>query len=239
MNKKVMSSSEKQVNLIMVGKILINFFFLISISFNSLSEILYEKDNIIITDIDIKIYQKHYKNNYGLNINNTNALKDLVLIENVINNLKKNNSEFMDKLDQQILMQYESENLGNENILNFIRFSKIRNEFIVNYFQNELNSEEIKNLFSNLDSLNLPISKDKCLIIKEILDLKNNFEFIDSYIDYLKNKSDKIMITINGNKYHVCIDSIIFKELENLIVEYIQMQINEEFQSFVYERAKN
>ena len=239
MNKKVMSSSEKQVNLIMVGKILINFFFLISISFNSLSEILYEKDNIIITDIDIKIYQKHYKNNYGLNINNTNALKDLVLIENVINNLKKNNSEFMDKLDQQILMQYESENLGNENILNFIRFSKIRNEFIVNYFQNELNSEEIKNIFSNLDSLNLPISKDKCLIIKEILDLKNNFEFIDSYIDYLKNKSDKIMITINGNKYHVCIDSIIFKELENLIIEYIQMQINEEFQSFVYERAKN
>ena len=108
------------------------------------------KDNIIITDIDIKIYQKHYKNNYGLNINNTNALKDLVLIENVINNLK-NNSEFMDKLDQQILMQYESENLGNENILNFIRFSKIKNEFIVNYFQNELNSEEIKNLFSNLD----------------------------------------------------------------------------------------
>ena len=106
MNKKVMSSSEKQVNLIMVGKILINFFFLISISFNSLSEILYEKDNIIITDIDIKIYQKHYKNNYGLNINNTNALKDLVLIENVINNLKKNNSEFMDKLDQQILMKY-------------------------------------------------------------------------------------------------------------------------------------
>ena len=142
-----MSSSEKQVNLIMVGKILINFFFLISISFNSLSEILYEKDNIIITDIDIKIYQKHYKNNYGLNINNTNALKDLVLIENVINNLKKNNSEFMDKLDQQILMQYESENLGNENILNFIRFSKIRNEFIVNYFQNELSSEEIKNIF--------------------------------------------------------------------------------------------
>ncbi len=239
MNKKVMSSSEKQVNLIMVGKILINFFFLISISFNSFSEILYEKDNIIITDIDIKIYQKHYKNNYGLNINNTNALKDLVLMENVINNLKKNNSEFMDKLDQQILIQYESENLGNENILNFIRFSKIRNEFIVNYFQNELNSEEIKNLFSNLDSLNLPISKDKCLIIKEILDLKNNFEFIDSYIDYLKNKSDKIMITINGNKYHVCIDSIIFKELENLIIEYIQMQINEEFQSFVYERAKN
>ena len=85
----------------------------------------------------------------------------------------------------------------------------------------------------------LPISKDKCLIIKEILDLKNNFEFIDSYIDYLKNKSDKIMITINGNKYHVCIDSIIFKELENLIIEYIQIQINEEFQSFVYERAKN
>ena len=64
MNKKVMSSSEKQVNLIMVGKILINFFFLISISFNSFSEILYEKDNIIITDIDIKIYQKSLKLQY-------------------------------------------------------------------------------------------------------------------------------------------------------------------------------
>lgn len=239
MNKKVMFFLEKQVNLIMVDKIFIYLFYFIFVTFNTYSEVLYEKNNIIITDIDIKTYKELYENNYGLNINDASALKDLVLIENVINNLENNNSEFMDRLDEQIQMQFGNMNLNNKSVKNFIRFLKIRDEFTVNYFQNNLNIEEVQNLFNSLVSLKLPISNNNCLIIKEILDLKNNIEFIKSYIDSLKNSTDKILITINDKEYQVCIDNVISKNLENIIIEYIQNQTNDDFEAFVYERAKS
>ena len=37
---------------------------------------------------------------------------------------------------------------------------------------------EIFNIFNNIENLNLPISENNCLIIKEVIDLKDNNEFI-------------------------------------------------------------
>ena len=81
MNKKVMYFLKKQVILIMViKKFFLNFYFFI-FYINSYSNIIYDKNNIIITEFDIKIYQQLYKQNYNLDINNnSNSLKDLVLI---------------------------------------------------------------------------------------------------------------------------------------------------------------
>ena len=56
-----------------------------------------------------------------------------------------------------------------KNFKRFFRFSRIRDEFIINYFQNKLNINELKNLFKKFDNLNLPISENNCLIINEIL----------------------------------------------------------------------
>ena len=47
---------------------------------NALSEIIYNKNNLIITNIDLNNYKQIYKNNYNLDIDNNNALKDLVLM---------------------------------------------------------------------------------------------------------------------------------------------------------------
>ena len=44
---------------------------------------IYKKNNIVITNIDIEVYID-YKSNYGYEINQDNALKDLVLIKNLI-----------------------------------------------------------------------------------------------------------------------------------------------------------
>ena len=43
--------------------------------------------NLIITDIDVEIYKQLYKNSYGADINNTNTLKDLILIKKVMKDL--------------------------------------------------------------------------------------------------------------------------------------------------------
>ena len=215
-------------------KILCYLFFIIFLSYNINSNILYDKDDIIVTDIDIQIYIKLYKDNYRSDINTSNSLKDLVLIKHVIRNLSKNNPEFIKRIDKEILNQYGLQSFENDNIREFLRFSKIRDEFIINYFQSKLDINEIKNIFKNLDNLNLPISDKDCLIIKEVINLQYNEEFIENLFKNLKNNTKEYLITINGNKYNVCIDQKIFQNIEKLIVEYIQSQTDEEFERFVY-----
>lgn len=223
----------------MVTKKLKYLFFVVFFSLNINASIIYEKNNKIVTDIDLEIYKQLYKENYGSEINNKNALKDLILIKGVIEDLIKKNPDFINKIDKEILSQFGTKPMENENIKEFIRFSKIRDEFIINYFRNELKVEEVKNIFKNLDNLNLPISDDNCLLIKEIINLQSNTEFIENFFNNLKNDSNEFVITLNKKKYSVCLDQKTFKSIEKLIVEYIQMQTKEEFEKFVYGKTSN
>ena len=218
----------------MVIKFLFYFFFLISICVNSYTGILYDKDNLIITDIDVEIYRQLYNNSYGADINNTNILKDLILIKKVMKDLNNNNPKFINKIDNDISRQYGIESLEDTNLKEFLRFAKIRDEFIINYFQNKLEVSEIINLFNSLENLNLPISDNNCLIINEVVDLKNNEEFAESLFLNLKNNTNEFTLMINKKKYKVCIDEVAFKSIENLVIKYIQNQTNDEFKKFVY-----
>lgn len=223
----------------MVTKKLKYLLFVVFFSLNINASIIYEKNNKIVTDIDLEIYKQLYKENYGSEINNKNALKDLILIKGVIEDLIKKNPDFINKIDKEILSQFGTKPMENENIKEFLRFSKIRDEFIINYFRNELKVEEVKNIFKNLDNLNLPISDNNCLLIKEIINLQSNTEFIENFFNNLKNDSNEFVITLNKKKYSVCLDQKTFKSIEKLIVEYIQMQTKEEFEKFVYGKTNN
>ncbi len=223
----------------MVIKKLVYFIFTIFVSMNLNANILYEKNNLVITDIDVNFYTQLYKNNYGVDIGKSNSLKDLILIKNVIKDLSNNNQEFINKIDQQILAQYGKESLENPNLKEFLRFSKIRDEFNINYFNNILDIIELKSLFKSLDNLNLPISDSNCLIINDVIDLKDNEEFIKNFFINLKNNSNEFQIKINNKNYNVCIDELKFKTIENLIIQYIQSQTKDEFTKFVYEKTKN
>lgn len=223
----------------MVNKKLIVVFLSLFFYHYSHSNVIYEKDNLIITEIDVRAYQQLYKNNYNLEINNSNSIRDLVLINNVIQHLEINNPEFIDKIDTEISMRYGQNSLKEDGTRNFLRFSRIRDEFIINYFQNKLNLNEVKNIFSQLDSLELPISIDNCLIIKEVLNLNKNEEFIESFLNNLKNNTREFEVIINKIKFKVCINETIYKNIEKLIIEYIQLKTAEEFETFVYEKTKN
>ena len=221
-----------------IKKIIIIFFSIIF--YQSLySNVLYEKDNLVITEIDVNVYKKLYKDIYNLDINKANSIKDLVLINNVIQHLEINNPEFINKIDTEISMRYGQNYLKEDGTRNFLRFSRIRDEFIINYFQDKLNLNEMKNIFSQLDSLNLPTSNDNCLIINEVLNLKDNEEFIESFLNNLKKNTREFEITINKIKIKVCMNEKTFNSIEKLIVEYIQLKTAEEFETFVYEKSKN
>ena len=238
MSKKVMYFLKRRVILIMVIKVFFKLLVLLFLFKYSYANIIYNKNNIVITEFDIEIYQQLYKQNYNLDINKSNSLKDLVLIYNLINNLESNNPEFLNKVDSEILKRLGQESFENDGIKNFLRFSRIRDEFIINYFQNKLELIELINLFKDLGSLELPISNNDCLIINEIVDLKDNEKFVENFFKNLKNNNQNFQIMIGNIEYKVCIDELKYRNIENLIVEYIQIQTAEEFEKFVYEKSK-
>ena len=238
MSKKEIYFLKKQVILIMVIKVFFKLLLLIFLYQYSYSNIIYEKNNIVITEFDVKIYQKLYKQNYNSNINKSNSLKDLVLINKLIKYLEVNNPEFLKKIDYEILLRLGEDSFENDGVKNFFRFSRIRDEFILNYFQNKLELIELNNLFKNLDSLELPISDNNCLIINDIVDLKDNEKFVENFYKNLKNNTQDFQVTVNDIKYNVCINELIYRDIENLIVEYIQIQTAKEFEKFVYEKSE-
>ena len=223
----------------MVYKILIKIIIFLFYSLNSFSNILYDNKGLIITDIELNIYKDFYFKYHNNEINDANSLKDLVLIKSVIRELKKNNSDFVSKIDDELTGRYGRDILKNETILNFYRFSRIRDEFIYDYFRNKLSVEEIEYIFKNLNELNLPISENNCLVISEIINFKEDKEFINNFFFNLKNNTNNYEIKINGLNYNVCIDSAKYYELEQLIVSYIRSQTDKEFEYFVYEKTRN
>lgn len=221
----------------MVYKKLIIFFFLF-MCINANSEIIYHKKDIVVTNIDVDSYIELYEDNYGVKINYSSAIKDVVLIKNLLNYLEKNNKAFIDKINQKIISQYGIDSFENYNVRFFLSFLIIRDEFIIDYFQNDLVENEIINIFSKLEVLNLPISENNCLIIKEIMDLKNNNSFIENFYLNLKNNSKNFKVKIDKITYDVCIDQINFKKMENLIIRYIQSKTSKKFESFVYDKTE-
>ena len=54
------------------------------------ANIIYDKNNVIISELDLNYYKEMHYEKYDENINNSKALKNLVIIKNVISSLKKN-----------------------------------------------------------------------------------------------------------------------------------------------------
>ena len=223
----------------MVYRFLIKIVLVIFFSLNTFAVVLYDKNELIITDIELNIYKDLYLKNYKYEIQDSNGLKDLVLLNNVIKDLKKNNIEFINKIDKEIISMFGENIVNNEIVLNFYRFSKVRDEFIYNYFRNNLNVDEIANIFKDLKVLNLPISENNCLVIKDVVDLKNNREFIESFFYNLKNNTNDYKAKIRNLFFNVCIDENSYYKIEQLIVSYIRIQTEKEFENFIYEKTKN
>ena len=123
--------------------------------------------------------------------------------------------------------------------MNFYRFAKIRDEFIYNYFRNDLGVDEIIKIFKDLNMLNLPISENNCLVIKEIIDLKENKDFINNFFNNLKNSTREYKVKIDEVNYDVCINESSYYQLEQLIISYIRLQTEKEFEYYVYEKTTN
>ena len=201
------------------------------------SNIIYDKNNILITDIEINGYLNLYKNNFGNNISKNEAIKNIVIIKKTINFLQNNNPNYLSNLDLLIEKEYTKEIFNDQVSLYFIRFQKIRNDFISEYFNNNFDIKDLKNIFSNFDNLKIPISKNKCLTIEKLHDVINNEQFAKNYFEYIKKNKKNFEIVINNEIYTACINSKLISNLEKEIIIYIQNKTEKNFYDFIYSRA--
>ena len=198
------------------------------------SNVIFNKKNISITDIEMNSYKKIYKDNYGQILSDNKALKEIFLIKKTINFLIDNNSEFIKSIDNKINLEFSQNIFKNEILLNFFRFNLIKNEFINDYFQNKFDVEDLELIFNSIDELILPLSKNECLTIEKLQDVTNDKNFIFNYYENIKKNSKDFKTKINNITYNVCKNDKNFKILENQILKFIENKTSGEFDEFIY-----
>lgn len=209
---------------------------LILLPLNLFSNIIYDKNNIIITDIDLVYYKQLYFENFTKEINNSSALKNIVILKNVINNFEKKNPEFIKKIDEILVQEYGKKTTDIPIARDFMRYFKIRNEFIIEYFNINFNLNDLENIFNSIDKFELPISDNDCLTIIKLVNFKSDDSFLNEYYNNLRKKTKKYETIINDKKYDICINSKTHKFIENKILNYIEFKTEKDFEKFVYEQ---
>ena len=217
----------------MVFRIVIIFFLKLNLAF---SNIIYDKNEITITDLEINNYIRLYENNYGKNLSKNKAIKNIVLIKKTINTLIKENPEYILNLDQKMKLEFGEKIFKNEILINFLRFQNIRNEFISDYFKNKFTIEDLQLVLSNLKELKFPLSINKCLTIETVQNLNGNEQFISNFYKNLKENQKSFKVNLNNIIYDVCIDNELFKNLESTIINYIENKTEDEFNKFIYKK---
>ena len=207
---------------------------LILISKISFSNVIYDKNEILITEIELNQYIDLYKNTYNVDLKKNKAVKNIVLLKQTINSLMENNKILLEKLDNKIKLEYGNEIFETQIIVDFIRYNKIRNEFITNFFINNFKINDLKLIFASLEELKLPVSKDNCIIIDKIKDLKNDDIFLSSFFESFKNNNNNFQTKINNQLYSVCINEVTYKKIENMIINYIEIKTQNDFNKFIY-----
>ena len=202
------------------------------------SNIVYDKNEIIITEIDLDYYNQVYFENFGEIQNEFEAIKNIVVIKKFIDNFKKNNPLFLKKIDEILNEEFNSEIMDIQIVRDFIRYYKIKNEFIYEFYDKRFNIEDLKNIFNSFEKIELPISKNNCLTIFKVIDLKGNIDFLNNFYANLKKKDKKYEVIIDNEIYNVCVDSRTNKVFEQNILNYIDLKTADDFKKFVYEKQQ-
>ncbi len=200
----------------------------------SLSNIIYDKNNIVLTEIELNKYQNLYFQSRKIELNKVSAIKKLVLQKKTINHLIKFQKEFIKKLDDQIISEYGQEVYEDEIKRDFIRFLKIRNEFVLEYFNRDLTHEDIENVMNSFKEFYIPISKNNCMTVDDNINVIGNKKFIINLFDNLKKRSDDYSIVINGEYFDLCMSQKSIGKIEQKLINFIEIETEDQFNQFIY-----
>ena len=233
MNKQPIYFFQSQAMLIMVFKKLVFLILLFNVNL-SFSDIIYNKNEILVTKLELNSYLEFSKNSFNKDLESNKALKEIVLMKNTINFLIKNNPNFISAIDKKIELQLKNKDSNNKIIKNFFRFQMIRNEFISDYFQNQFSLEQLENVISIVGELKLPISNNECLTIERLEDLKSDKYFLKNLYENIKNNTNNYQTRIDEKLFSVCLNSSQLNQIENLIINFVEKKTESKFQEFIY-----
>ena len=207
--------------------------FLLSINL-AYSNIIYDKNGISISEIEIETFKNLYQEFYQQKISNNSALKNIILMKKTINHLEDYNQKFISLLNENIKEEHGLNVEKNIVLYDFLRFQKIRNEFISDYYQNQFDIDDLRLIFTYFDELNLPLSENKCFTIERLINLKDDEYFLNNFFYNFKNNKQEYKTNINGKDFDVCINIEIFNKIDNQIYNFIQNKTEKNFLEFIY-----
>ena len=198
------------------------------------ANIIYSKDSLLITENELKSFINIYQDVKDIKLSKSIAIKKLILQKKTLKRLLKNQESFLKELDKNIQLEFGENAIKDKNFRDFIRYSKIRNEFIINYFNNTFSQKDLELALRELNDLTFPLSKNGCMTIVEKKELSKNKLFIENlYLKFKENVSN-IDIIINDQNYSVCLSQKDLKKIENAIVKIIENKTEIEFKTFIY-----
>ena len=202
---------------------------------NVFGEIIYDKGGVIITNQDLNYYTKLFQKNFSQNLTKNIALKNLILSEKTISDLSRNNQLFMEAVDNKL--SSEIKNFKNMSIIekNLFRFNVIRKEFIYEYYEKNLNINDIKKSIIPIKNETIPLSLNGCLTITKTK-LLHEINDIEKIIFKNLNNLNGIKISINNELYEMCFDRNIINKLDYYIFNLVQSITEDDFKEFVYSK---
>lgn len=214
----------------------IKIFSLILILFfkNIFADVIYEKDEVIITSYELQLFKDLYFNQFNETVEDFIAIKKIVIQKKVISSLNKKNSQFLSEIDKNLDINLSNEYYNNPFIKDFLRISVIKNNFISQYFINNFSIEDIKLVLNDKEELKFSISSNQCLTIDKYLNLNKNESFHESLFENIKNKTNNYRVLINELEYSVCIIEKEFRYLERQLIKYFEKSTEKEFNELIY-----
>ena len=207
------------------------FFFNININ---ASEIIYNKNNILITKQDIDQYKLIEKN---INYSNDNiVIKEIVLIKRTNNNLKEKNPLYYEQTINQIKSKKIYINEVNQDFLDqYLFYINVRNDIAKEFMMNKFDKDQIQIIFKNKD-MTFGLSKNKCMTIFGTLSI-NQLNDREIY-DILDRKIINFQFekNLDNQKYDVCLSEKNINQLITIFNNYIIDESREDFLKFIYEK---
>ena len=215
------------------------FSLILILTFSTLqSKVIYNKNNLVITEFEINSFIKIYKKIYQLEISYNEALKRYIIINDLILSLNEVNENYIRDLDSLLIANY-GENIKYDNIeFNILRYRQIRNEFLFEYFKNNFTENDLNSILLKLDNLAMPYSSNNCITIDGVIEYKS-YEGLNKILyDRIKNNTNDLKITLGGEKYEICLNQNLLNIIDNQIYIFLEQKTKNKFEIFVYDKVK-
>ena len=215
---------------------LYKFFLLFLLSVNSYGNIIYDKDNLLVTSYELEDFIQIYNNN-GIEILSENdALKKYIFIKKLLLKLREKNPDLIKNIDLEISKKFGDLTNIDFNHLEILRYQSLFSLYKKEYFENEFLKSDLKNIFLRMNKLELPLSVNNCNTIEKITDFKNNDQFVDIFFNNIKENSNFYEIELDNTNYTICMNNNIFRELERIIIVYLDKKIDLKLKKYIYKK---